>query len=94
MATQSLTKSLEKISTPTGRSERLWLRGEKRDMQIYRVPIEHLYFNIENGRYADKMIQLRTENPGVDIDPRQDVWKEKICEMLKGVQRRYRCRRH
>ncbi len=66
------------------RVERHWIKGEKRDLEVYRIPLEHLYFNIENGRYADRMIRLRQENPGIQIDPRKDKWKLKIEEMLAG----------
>src|SRR4051794_10773017 len=66
------------------RVERHWIKGQKRDLEVYRIPLEHLYFNIENGRYADRMIRLRQENRGVQIDARQDRWKNKIEEMLAG----------
>jgi len=76
--------NLLKLGTETERVERHWIGGSKRDLRVYRIPLEHLYFNIENGRYADRMIRLRHENPGVSIDPREDRWKEKIEEMLAG----------
>jgi hypothetical protein len=53
-------------------------------LRVYRIPIKHLYFNIENGRYADKMLQLKADNPGVNIDPKSDVWRDEIYKMLKG----------
>lgn len=77
-------ESLEKVSEPTDRTLRLWLKGQKQDLKVYRIPIEYLYFNIENGRYADKMLQLRADNPGVDIDPKEEKWKNEIYKMLKG----------
>src|SRR5579872_2725202 len=76
--------NLFQVGTETGRVERHWIGGAKKDLKVYRIPLEHLYFNIENGRYADRMIRLRQENPGVDIDPREDRWKDKIQEMLSG----------
>jgi len=76
--------NLVDASEITDRKELFWLKGKRRELDVYRVPIKLLYFNIENGRYADKMVQLRAENPGVDIDPRQDKWKEMIWKMLKG----------
>jgi hypothetical protein len=76
--------NLLQVGQNTGRVERHWIGGCKRDLEVYRIPLEHLYFNIENGRYADRMICLRHENPGVFIDPRDDKWKEKIEEMLAG----------
>ena len=61
-----------------------WLKGRRQELPVYRIPLTHLYFNIENGRYADKMVQLQQDNPGVEIDPRDDQWKNKIWGMLKG----------
>ncbi len=67
------------------RVERHWIKGQKRDLVVYRIPhVEHLYFNIQNGRYADRMIRLQQENRGIQIDPRQDKWKNRIEDMLAG----------
>lgn len=79
--------SLEKVSEETDRKELLWVKGKKQEFPVYRIPKQHLYFNIENGRYADKMIQLRADNPGVDIDPKEEQWKKEILNMLKGEYR-------
>ena len=79
-----MTVNLVQVGQETGRVERHWIGGRKRDLEVYRIPLEHLYFNIENGRYSDRMIRLRHDNPGVFIDPRQDKWKERIEEMLAG----------
>ena len=51
---------------------------------MYKIPIKFLYFNIENGRYADKMIQLKSDHQGTEIDPRIPEWRDKIFRMLKG----------
>lgn len=74
-----------KVSTKTDRKELFWLKGKRVELDVYRIPTKFLYFNIENGRYADKMIQLKSDNEGVEIDPRESTWKSKIWEMLKGV---------
>ncbi len=51
---------------------------------VFRIPTKHLHFNIQNGRYADKMIQLRADNPGDEIDPRVTKWRKEISRMLRG----------
>jgi hypothetical protein len=76
--------NLKDASDPVNRKELFWIKGNREELQVYRVPTKLLYFNIENGRYADKMVQLRQDNPGVEIDPRVDKWKEKIWKMLSG----------
>jgi len=77
-------ESLEKVSEKTGRTLRVWLKGRKEDLPVYRIPINYLYFNIENGRYADKMLQLKADHPGADIDPKEETWVQAIYNMLKG----------
>lgn len=84
MNTRKITESLEKVSERTERTLRVWLKGRKEDLRVYRIPIQYLYFNIENGRYADKMLQLKADHPGVDIDPKLDKWRDEIYRMLKG----------
>jgi hypothetical protein len=79
-----VTANLMHASNKTSRKELFWLKGKKEELEVYRIPIHLLYFNIENGRYADKMIQLQADNPGAHIDPRNDQWKEKIGSMLRG----------
>jgi hypothetical protein len=76
--------NLLQVAEETKRVERHWIKGEKRDLIVYRIALQHLYFNIENGRYADRMIRLKQENKGVHIDERQEKWKCKIEEMLAG----------
>jgi len=84
MDTRKQAESLEKVSEATNRTLRLWLKGQKQDLKVFRIPVEYLYFNIENGRYADKMLQLKADNPGVDIDPKEEKWKNEIYKMLEG----------
>ena len=75
-------KTLEQLSVKTTRSYRLLLKGKAEDMIVYQIPVKYLYFNIKNGRYADKMIRIQAENKGVEIDPKSHEWKSKIQDML------------
>jgi|GEM_PF-3316461 hypothetical protein len=76
--------NLKDISEPTDRKELFWIKGRRQELEVLRVPTKHLYFNIENGRYADKMVQLKEDNPGVEINPKGEKWMATICRMLKG----------
>src|ERR1044072_4566977 len=69
------------------RAERHWVGNERKDLVVHHIPVEHLYFNIENGRYADRMIRLKRENAGIEIDPTMEKWKEQIEKMLAGEHR-------
>ncbi len=42
------------------RAEIHWVGNERKELEVCHIPIEYLYFNIENGRYADRMIRLPT----------------------------------
>ncbi len=75
---------VKNVSQLTSRKSLVWLNSKREELSVYRIPIKHLYFNIENGRYADRMIELKEKNPGVEIDPRDEKWKDEIFKMLKG----------
>jgi hypothetical protein len=77
---------ITEVAVPTDplRAELLWVGNKRRDLEVFQIPVEHLYFNIENGRYADQMLCLKGENPGVEIDPKLEEWKAKIERMLAG----------
>lgn len=66
------------------RAEVHWIGSKRVELEVCHIPIEHLYFNIENGRYADRMIRLRHEHAGVEIDPKEEKWKAEIEKMLAG----------
>src|SRR6266404_3176720 len=72
------------VAKKTDRKELFGLKGDTEELSVYRIPTKYLYFNIENGRYADKMIQLKQDNPAVEIDPRQNQWRKVIKTMLEG----------
>jgi hypothetical protein len=76
--------NLTSVAQPTDDREKFWLNGALSTQVVHKIPIKFLYFNIENGRYADKMIQLRSDHHGVDIDPRRPEWRDKISRMLRG----------
>ena len=78
---------ISNVAKKTLRKELYWIKGGKEELDVYQIPIHHLYFNIENGRYADKMVQLRQDNPGVEINPRNEIWRNEIWKMLKGEYR-------
>ena len=59
--------------------------GVRHLRKAYRIPIDLLHFNIENGRYATKFSLLRGANPGVSINPRDSYWRSEILKMLDGT---------
>src|ERR1700687_3460501 len=79
-----MSDDLISVSKETNRVKRYWSNGKKEDLPIYQIDLERLHFNIANGRYADRMILLQRENPGVVIDASKSEWKKKIEKMLAG----------
>src|SRR5439155_20898262 len=75
---------IQQYSIKTDRKHLIWFNGEKHELDVCRIPTKYLHFNIQNGRYADKMIQLRSDHPGDNIDPRVDKWRDQISKMLCG----------
>ena len=59
--------------------------GNRHLRKAYRIPIDLLHFNIQNGRYATKFTLLQGANPGVNIDPREPHWRNEILRMLDGT---------
>jgi len=81
---QQVPADIQQYATRTARKHLIWYNGAKHELDVFRIPTKHLHFNIQNGRYADKMIQLKTDNPGDNIDPRAAKWRNEISRMLCG----------
>ncbi len=69
----------------TGVSDNLRYGGQPHLRKCYRIPIDLLHFNIENGRYRTKFLLLKKANPDATIDPRQEQWREEILKLLNGT---------
>ncbi len=59
--------------------------GRRHLRKAFRIPIDALHFNIENGRYATKYTTLQNAHAGVNIEPRQTHWRNEILKMLNGT---------
>lgn len=75
---------IQQYAIKTARKHLIWYNGAKHELDVFRIPTKHLHFNIQNGRYADKMIQLKADNPSDDIDPKVPKWRKEISRMLRG----------
>jgi hypothetical protein len=69
----------------TGVSDNLRYGGQPHLRKCYRIPIDLLHFNIENGRYHTKFLLLKKANPDVIIDATQERWKQEIFKLLSGA---------
>lgn len=77
--------SLQEESDFVGEVQSLDYGGSRHLRKAFRIPIDLLNFNIENGRYATKFTLLRAANPGVNIDSRDPHWRAEILRMLSGT---------
>lgn len=69
----------------TGAAERLYYNGDFHLRKCFRIPIESLYFNIENGRYHTRFLLLKQANQAENIDPSQPRWRDEIIKLLNGT---------
>lgn len=64
--------------------EKLYYNGASHLHRCFRIPINSLHFNVENGRYHTKFLLLKNANPKANIDPRKEVWRVQIHLLLSG----------
>ena len=66
-------------------SDNLRYGGQPHLRKCYRIPIDLLHFNIENGRYRTKFLLLKKANPDATIDPTQERWRRETFMLLNGT---------
>ncbi len=69
----------------TGAAERLSYNGAFHLRKCFKIPIEYLHFNLENGRYHTKYLLLNQANPGVNIDSKDPRWRDEMLKLLNGT---------
>ena len=57
------------------------IKGENHDIQVYKLPLDLLFFNIKNGRFAAEYLELK-EKIGRDLQPGNPEDKKIIQKML------------
>lgn len=66
------------------RTKKLSYKGQTEEYKVYRVPIDQLYFNDENGRIATFISQYENEHPGQDIkELSNEEYNNTIAEYIK-----------
>ena len=66
------------------RTKKLSYKGQTEEYRVYRVPINQLYFNDENGRIATFISQYENEHPGQDIkELSNEEYNDTIAEYIK-----------
>ena len=76
-----IAKSIDENDCKQKDYERVFVRGKKKILSVYRLPTEFLYFNIQNGRFAAEYREkIRTE--GGVLDPKSPGDAKQIQKML------------
>ena len=57
------------------------IKGENHDIQVYKLPLDLLFFNIKNGRFAAEYLELK-EKIGRYLQPGNPEDKKIIQKML------------
>ena len=57
------------------------IKGENKDIQVYKIPLKLLFYNIKNGRFAAEYLELK-EKLGRDLEPNKTEDKKIIQKML------------
>lgn len=60
------------------------LQGKLHELIVYNLPIDHLYYNIRNGRFKSEYVDLVQKNGGKELDSKNPEDAKKIHEMLLG----------
>jgi hypothetical protein len=60
------------------------IKGQSRDIQVYKIPLNLLFYNIKNGRFAAEYLELK-ENLGRNLNPEDPGDKMEIQKMLLGL---------
>lgn len=57
------------------------LQGKRMDLQTWRLPLDHTFYNIKNGRFAAEYIDL-VEKKGRELDPKNEEDSKDIQSLL------------
>ncbi|WP_195167532.1 hypothetical protein [Mycobacteroides abscessus] len=81
MTADQRTEIIEQRKQNTGRKERLWVRGQWSEFDIYRVPVDTLLLNAENHRFSAER-RLVEEQLGRSLDPENNPDDDQIIEAI------------
>ena len=63
------------------------LKGQKKDLRIYLLPTEHLFYNIRNGRFAAEYKEL-VKKEGGHLEPEDPNDSKKIRDLLLNLDKK------
>ena len=63
------------------KTESVIIKGESKDIQVYKLPLDLLFYNIKNGRFAAEYLELK-EKSGRELEPEKADDAKVIQKML------------
>ena len=63
------------------KTESVIIKGESKDIQVYKLPLDLLFYNIKNGRFAAEYLELK-EKSGRELEPEKPDDAKVIQKML------------
>lgn len=70
------TSSIQQETVP------VMIKGKRELLKVYSIPLDHLYFNIKNGRFKAEYLELVRKNGGKELDPTDEIDSKKIQKLL------------
>ena len=67
-----------------GKKHSVIISGESQDIQVYKIPLNLLFYNIKNGRFAAEYYELK-EKIGQELNPENPDDEKEIQKMLIGL---------
>ena len=69
-------------SALTGETSPVMLHGKRTVLDVYKVPLELLVFNIKNGRFKSEYLEAKRKNGGRDLDPTNPEDAKELQKLL------------
>ena len=63
-------------------TESVDIKGERKDLKILRLPLDYVFFNIKNGRFAAEYMEKVKQEGGRELDMSDESDTKKIQELL------------
>ena len=71
-----------KIQSDQNDTEKVRIQGKVTKIPIYRLPLDHLYYNVENGRFAKEYLNVKKELKR-ELNPENSDDAKEIEKMLR-----------
>ncbi|WP_434400427.1 hypothetical protein M1Q06_15140 [Planococcus sp. 11815] len=82
--TVDLIKLIDKDITVTDGTRNLTVKGETKNHKVYRIPLEYLFYNDQNGRIATWISKYNSDNNQLTLDDKE-AYNDVLHGFIKGA---------